>query len=367
MKAATLTPHEAQLLAHAHSAPLQMANLFTLDDWNSFAREEVPKPTLATFTTHEARLIYNSHLRIVSHPALDNALLRASLAFRANELRKEGFLDMVIDGPPGTGKSFTLRAIGRAYQVEVEKKERGRIPVVHITVPPDTDGTINWIWEIACFLGLNPPPKDPQALFDQRRVPDLTYAVTHVLARSGTRVILIDDIQRAAPDQLVPVLHYLDFLRSRYGIAVIFCGTGAAGIVQAARVRADHLMGSDAGLRERVKKQRVKANAPDPKGSTEPALSLLPVSWLDPIHCHEGDQETWLSVLKGFEGNLCLRNFSTHALSKHAAYLHKRTGGYLKQLSHLVCHAAVDAMRENGEEDITLERLELLRVGRDND
>lgn len=367
MKAATLTPDQEQVLAHAQSAPLRMRNLFTRDDWNRYVYEKVPKPELATFTTYEARLIYNNHLRLVSHPEFDKALLKASLAFRANEFRAEGFLDMVIDGPPGTGKSFTLRAIGREYQARVSGKEGGRIPVVHITAPIDADGKITWVWEIACFLGLNPPPKDEQALLDQRRLPDLTYPVTHVLARSQTRMILIDDIQRTTPDQLAPVLHYFDFLRSRYGIAVIFCGTGAAGIVQAARVRADHLTSAEAGLRERVAKQRAKAGLPKLPPSREPVPSLLPVTWLDPIHYHGADQNTWLSVLKGFEDNLCLRNLSAHCLTNHATDLHRQTGGYFKQLSQLVCQAAVDAMRKDGgEEDITLERLKCIRVGRDD-
>ncbi|WBP92054.1 AAA family ATPase [Kitasatospora cathayae] len=369
MKAATTqrTPREEQILAHAEAAPLRLRNLFTLDDWNWYVREKVEQPNLDTFATNNARLIYNSHLRLVAHPEFDRALLRASLTFRGNEHRTEGPLDTVIDGPAGTGKTFLLRAIGREYQAWVEGKEAGRIPVVHITVPHDTDGKVNWVWEIACFLGLNPPPKDDRALLDLKRLPDLTHPVTHVLARARTRMLLIDDIQRTTPDQLGPALHYFDYLRSRHGVATIFCGTGAADIVQAARVRVDNHRDADTNLRERVKTQRAKAGLPEPDPSKqEPVRSELSVTWLDPIHCHEADQKTSLKVLKGFEDNLCLHNLSEHALTQHAAYLHKRTGGYLKHLSHLICQAAVDAMRE-GDENITLERLTTIRVGHNDD
>ncbi|WP_380282494.1 ATP-binding protein [Kitasatospora purpeofusca] len=378
MKATTTrrTPRDEHVLDHAQTAPLRLRNLFTLDDWNQYVREEVQRPDPATcspagfpITDNDAPLIYNSHLRLVVHPEFEQALLRASLTLGANEHRAQGLLDMVIDGPAGTGKSFLLRAIGRDYQARVQKQDMSRIPVVHITVPHDADGKINWIWEIACFLGLNPPPKDHQALLDLKRLPDLTHTVTHVLAHARTRLLLIDDLQRTTPDQLGPALHYFDYLRSRYGITAIFCGTGAANIVQAARTRIDNHNNAETNLHERVKQQRAKAGLPKPKPLTEPMephRSALPVTWLDPLRCDEGSQETWLRVVKGFEDNLCLHNLGEHALTQHAAYLHKRTGGYLKHLSHLICQAAVNAMRE-GNENITLGRLTTIRVGRNDD
>ncbi|MFE2106931.1 ATP-binding protein [Kitasatospora sp. NPDC059463] len=305
MKASTTrrTPRDEHVLAHAQTAPLRFRNLFTLDDWNRYVREEVERPDLATcaptglpVADNDTRLIYNSHLKLVVYPEFERTLLRASLAFRANEHRAEGLLDMVIDGPAGTGKSFLLRAIGRDYQARVAKEDTSRIPVVHITVPYETDGKINWIWEIACFLGLNPPPKDNLALFDQKRLPDLIHPVTHVLARARTRILLIDDVQRTNADQLGPALHYFDYLRSRYRVATIFCGTGAADIVQSARIRVDNHKDAETNLQERVKQQRAKASLPDQEPPKEPkeqlVRSALPVTWLDPIHCHEGDQKT---------------------------------------------------------------------------
>jgi hypothetical protein len=45
-----------------------------------------------------------------------------------------------------------------------------------------------------------------------------------------------------------------------------------------------------------------------------------------------------------------------------AEYLHRRTGGYLKLLSQLICQAAITAI-EDGIEDITLELLKDIDVG----
>ncbi|MEV7026630.1 ATP-binding protein [Kitasatospora sp. NPDC093558] len=370
---------DERVLTHAQTTPLLPRWLFTLDGWNSHVREKVERPDLATcspagfpLSHDDRRLVYNSHLRLVLYPKFEQALLHAFHTFKANRHRSEGFLDRVIDGPAGTGKSYLLRAIGREYQAWVEGEDLSRatpsvIPVVHITVPYDSDGKVNWIWEIAHFLGLNPPPKDDQALWDQRRLPDMSIPVTHVLERAQTRMFLIDDIQRTNADQLGPALHYFDYLRTKFGIGTIFCGTGATDIIQAARVKADKLRDATTGLKERVNKDRVKAGASADLPKEQPVRSALPVTWLDPLQCHTAsEQEVWLKVLKGFEDNLCLHHLSEHALTKHAEYLHKRTGGHFKHLSHLVCQAAIDAM-EQGDEDITLERLARIHVGHNDD
>jgi hypothetical protein len=120
-------------------------------------------------------------------------------------------------------------------------------------------------------------------------------------------------LQRIHPDQLAPVLHYFDFLREQLGITTIFCGTGAREILRAARVKTDNLHEAQQGLSLRApliagpdgKEHKVLPQA-DP--------SRLPVTWLDPIPLYSGDQDTWPTILRGFEENLCLHQLSPHAL-----------------------------------------------------
>ncbi|MFI9325849.1 ATP-binding protein [Kitasatospora aureofaciens] len=362
-RTAAQTVADEQILRHAQAAAIHTPQLFTREGWNLFVRRDVVPvdlpdcaPAGTELDAYDPRLVYNSHLRVVRYPAFDDAMLRAAHTFQVNGNKTDGLLDTVIDGPPGTGKSLLLRAIGRALQQRIEKWHTDRIPVVHITTPYDQD-KVHWIWEIAGFLGLTSSPTSPHALRDFRRYPDLSVPVTLVLERAKTQIILIDDIQRSTVDALAPVLHYFDYLRSRLGIAVIFCGTGATDIVFAARTRIDRH--DEAFHHAALRAGPSAAKAPMTQRADR---SLLPVTWLDPLPRKAGEQHTWLKVLKGFENDLRLHHLSEHALSRHAAYLHDRTGGYLKHLAHLICQTAVAAI-EDGTEDITLELLTATHVG----
>jgi hypothetical protein len=360
--------HEQQILDQAQAAPMTPRWIFTLQGWDAYVHEMIQRPDLANspplgtpVSSDDPRLRYHGHLRLVSHPVFDAALLKTHRLLLANRNRREGLMDRVIDGPPGTGKTFLLRAIGRAFHKAIEELHDDRIPVVHITAPQDADNLVNWVWEIAEFLGLAPAPLTEDEARQPRRTPDLSQPVRHVLQRRWTQLLLVDGLQRVHPDQLAPVLHYFDFLREQLGITTIFCGTGAREILRAARVKADNL--SEA-------KQALILRAPlltGPDGKEHKVLphadpSRLPVTWLDPIPLYDGDQKTWPSILRGFEENLALHRLSPHALVREATYLHSRTGGYLKLLSQLICQAAITAI-EDGTEDITRDILDDTDIG----
>ncbi|MFF8352960.1 ATP-binding protein [Streptomyces chartreusis] len=367
-RAAARAERERQILDHARAAPMAPRWIFTLQGWNAYVHEMIKRPDLSDsaplgtpVTSDDARLRYHGHLLLVPNPAFDAALLKTHRLLLVNRNRREGLMDRVIDGLPGTGKSFLLRAIGREFQSSIEEAHEDRIPVVHIMAPQDADNLSNWVWAIADFLGLAPAPLTEDEVRQPRRPPDLSQAAWHVLERRWTQLLLVDGMQRVHPDQLVPVLHYFDRLREELGITTIFCGTGAREIVRAARVKADGLSGAHQGLSMRApvitgedgKEHKVLPQA-DP--------SRLPVTWLDPIPLYDGDQKTWPSIVRGFEEALCLHRLSPHALVNEAQYLHLRTGGYLRLLSQLICQAAVTAI-EDGIEDITPELLGDIDVG----
>lgn len=352
---------EAAVIQRSRTAPLPPhdtptpQSIFTLEGWNTYARGEANPPVLGerpdkkSITHSDARLLYHTHLLVVAHSSFDTILARTARALLVNANRREGLMDRCIDGWPGTGKTCLLRVIGRDYQQEVEKLHSDRIPVVHIQTPYEPDNTINWIWEIACFLGLDPAPKNAEELLQRRRYPDMSAAVHHVMQRTGTRLLLVDNIERARPDQLGEALHYLDFLREKLGVTTIFCGTGSRAIVDSARAQTDRH--GDLARHD---------PSTDPKAAQR--HSHLPMTWLAPFPLSQDTAPAWGSIVKGFENNLRLHDLSKGFLTRNAAYLHDRTGGYIKALSQLICQAAVHAILD-GTEDITMPTLEAIDLG----
>lgn len=83
------------------------------------------------------------------------------------------------------------------------------------------------------------------------------------------------------------------------------------------------------------------------------------MTWLHPLSLGTttDDQEMFLRVLASFEADLGLYRLEENALSKHAAELHRRTGGYFKALTYVISTAAVIAIR-TGSENITMKEID---------
>ncbi|MET8205853.1 ATP-binding protein [Streptomyces sp. NPDC005373] len=347
--------------------------IFSWEGWDRYVRTEFKPPDLldcapavVEVDEDDPRVDYHRHLLMIETAFLKDCLLRARGTFGVNGNRYEGLLDMVIDGPAGTGKTYLLRLIGRELQRRVEKHFDDRVPVVHITVPYDPENKLNWIWEIASFLALTPEPKSEAEARQSRRIPDLSLPVHTVMERKQTRLLLVDDIQRVSPSQLAPVLHYFDYLHTRLGITTIFCGTGATDIVHAARKGCDRRDDALWTAHQRLQPGATTAQLNAALAKEQNVRSLLPVTWVDPLPWSDDaeGQAPFLTVLKGYEKNLRMRKLSKDVLTQHAGYLHDRTGGYFLHLSQLICGAAVAGILD-GSEDITREHLEAIRVGRE--
>ena len=361
-------------IAHlVRTTPPLPAWIFTWEGWDRYVRTEFNPPDLldcapadVEVDEDDPRVDYHRHLLMIDTAFLKGCLLRARGTFGVNGSRYEGLLDMVIDGPAGTGKTYLLRLIGRELQRRVEKHFSDRVPVVHITVPHDPENELNWIWEIASFLALTPEPKSEGEARQLRRIPDLSLPVRAVLERKQTRLLLVDDIQRVSPGQLGPILHYFDYLRTRLGITTIFCGTGATDIVHAARKGCDRRDDALWTAHQRLQPKATTAELRAAVAKEQNVRSLLPVTWVDPLPYSDDaeGQAPFLTVLKGYEKNLRMRKLSKDVLTRHAQYLHDRTGGYFLYLSQLICGATVAGILD-GTEDITLDHLQAIRIGRE--
>ncbi|MFG3187108.1 AAA family ATPase [Streptomyces nigra] len=312
---------EARLRQQLKDTPMRPLPLFQLTGWTHFVDEEVNPPVLASGSspaegrkTDEQAISYHRHLRMVPTDAMTHMQQAVVEAVHRNSGCREGLMDHVIDGPAGTGKTCLLRAVGRTAQQEIEAATNGRrpntIPVVHITTPADPELRVNWVWEIGSYLGLNPEPKSLAEVLEMRRHQDVTLPVNYVLETAQTRLLLIDDINRASPQQLANVLPYFDYLRDKLGISLIFCGTGASHLLHQARILAGDLTRVSEENRLRLQ----QADRPPAPVSPSPT-ALLPVTWLHPLPLgtEAKEQEVFRRVLASFEADLSLYRLEEHA------------------------------------------------------
>ncbi|MEJ8653753.1 ATP-binding protein [Streptomyces sp. MS1.AVA.3] len=353
---------EARLRQQLQDTPMRPLPLFQLTGWTHFVDEDVDPPALAPGSSpaadrkeDEQAIAYHRHLRMVPTDAMTHMQDMVVKAVHGNNGRRDGLMDHVIDGPAGTGKTCLLRAIGRTAQREIEAATNGRqantIPVVHITTPADPEPRVNWLWEIGSYLGLNPEPKSLAEVLEMRRHQDVTLPVNYVLETAQTRLLLIDDINRASPQHLANVLPYFDYLRDKLGISIVFCGTGASHRLHQARILAGDLIRVSEENRVRLERSGRPAEPVSPSPT-----ALLPVTWLHPLPLDTKDDETFRRVLASFEADLSLYRLEENALSTHAVTLHQRTGGYFKALAYVISTAAVIAIR-SGSENITMKEI----------
>jgi len=309
--------------------------------WQAFAasRPEPPNwadcaPRGTKVTDHDPRLLFHGQMRYVRTPAYNTVLLMAHDQMRANRTRARSRAGIIIHGPRNTGKTVLLQSLGLYYERKIQRlyaKDENRTPVIALSVPaPMHGGMRNWAGAFAKFLGLE---RDGGS--------DPTRAVCHVMRASGTLLVLIDGIERLrGRDDARQTFAFLDYISEQTGATFVYCGRGARAIV---------------GPRTADTQTALLVNE-EPWGDH----AVLRTSRIDFSDQGKG---TFATIVDGFDKDLRLFEHQRKDLTALSPYLHKRSKGYLRALSQLVCQGAQKAII-TGEERITEELLDSLYLGR---
>ncbi|MDX3078627.1 ATP-binding protein [Streptomyces sp. MI02-7b] len=313
----------------------------TLGNWRASVKRVMDPPDLADcaplnieLAADDPRFLFHGRMRPVRTPAINAALKVVHVQLRANAQRETGRIGVVIEGPRGTGKTTLMQYIGRHHEQRLDdlyEPDEDRIPVIALSVPAQgRGGSRNWAAAFAYFLGL-----------ERDGGTDPTRSICHVMRHSGTKLVLIDGIERLQPGADVQQsFAFLEHISDETGATFVYCGRGSRSIV-------------DPMLRDRETKPE---NNEDPWGDH-------PVLVTSRLGYDQTGKDRFRRIVNEFEKDLRLFHPEPGDLTKLAPILHLRSKGYLRALSQLISQAAQQAMLTK-QERITEGLLDTLTVGR---
>jgi hypothetical protein len=267
--------------------------------------------------TREQRLDYHSEFVVVSTPAMTRVSLELRRMLILNR-RQRGTArrGLIVSGLPSTGKTTTLMELGRIFELTDRLRHPGatdRLPVAYVAVPPAATPKM-LVSEFARFLGVPVQRRMNQA--------QITDAVCATLGELRTQLVLVDDIHlldtrtRSGAETSDQIKH----LGERIAATFIYAGVDVDTSPLLVGARGQQLAGRFKLLR----------NDPLPHGTAE-------------------QQRTWTELVTDLESALRLRHHRPGTLARIAPYLHRRTGGVIGSLSHLIREAAVTAITDTTE------------------
>lgn len=297
----------------------------TWREWTRFVGTEPPcLPGTGPWSAKE-RLDYHSRFVILSTPTMAKislTLRRLMILNRQhNGTARRGLL---ISGPPTTGKTTTLQQLGRTFHLADQARRIGsdqRLPVVFLSVPPAATPKM-LVSELARFLDL-PIGKT----MNQARITDIVCAALHDLA---TQLVLVDDVHLLNTRTRIgaETSDQMKHLSERIPATFVYAGVA---------IEASPLLTGNRGAQLAGRFKMVR-NPPLAYGST-------------------AQRTAWEGLVRGMDQALRLKAHRPDALTRHAAYLHQRSGGRIGSLSALVREAAIAAILD-GTEKITKQLLD---------
>lgn len=311
----------------------------TLTNWRT-AVDQAPKPpelgpaTGGIIGPDDPRLLFHGNMRPVRTPAISSAELVVHRQLMANARRTRGRIGILVDGPANTGKSELLAWIGQNYERRINERygpNVDRIPVIALSVPAKTGGSRDWPASFARFLGLDheQPDRDP------------TDSVCYIMRHCHTQLVLIDGMERLEPGaDTEHSLAFLKYISDETGATFVYCGRNSRAIVE--RMSSDH---------------------EKPLAEEQDRWHDHPLLMTSPLGFDRTGRERLHHIVNEFDKDLRLHNHQPGDLAMLASQLHRRSKGYMRALSQLICQAAQEAIL-TGEERITPALFEGLAVGK---
>lgn len=289
----------------------------TLEGWRSFVDAEpadlapLPSSDLEALTParrelyDEQRISYHSELVIVQTSTVRSVIHQGRLLTMLNQREVSARRGLVVSGPWASGKTTAIKQLGKTHELRINRRYPGqnRIPVVYITTPPKGSPR-KLASEFANFLGI---PQRPR-----HNVTDIADAVCQVLTDARTDLVIVDEIHNLnlATSAGEDMSDHLKYFAEHLPATFVYAGINVEN------------SGLFSGLRGRQISARsvLKTTGPFPYG------------------------EEFRSLIATLEDALRLHDHAAGTLTRNARYLHRRTGGGISSLSHLIRQAAISAI-----------------------
>ncbi|MFF4392535.1 AAA family ATPase [Streptomyces sp. NPDC001552] len=314
--------------------------LTTKEGWRHFvAHEPVPSRLLTAaekaalplnerLREEDRRREYHADLPMVNTPTIRKVIATSRLLIQLNRNQISARRGVILSGASGTGKTTALTQLGRAHELAIRKRhprDRNRLPVVYVTVPPAATPKM-LAMEFARFFGL--------ALPTRVNVTDIVDAVCATAAHVHVDLVLVDELHNLnlATRSGAEASDQLKYFAERLPATFAYAGIDIES------------QGLFAGTRGRQIAGR---------------FVVIPAAAFS--HAAADDHETWRALVGTLESMLQLHNHTPGTLTGLSEYIFHRTGGMIGSLSQLIRGAAVLAIEDESER-ITEELLALVPV-----
>ena len=271
----------------------------------------------------EARLNYPSEMIIVATSTVREVARQGRLLTLLNRGEVSARRGLIVSGQQTTGKTTALKQPGRTHELMVRQRHPGRladrIPVVYVTTPPNGSPR-KLAMEFARFLGLPPARRGCNTT-------DIADAVCQIMLEARVDLVLVDELHNlnlataAGEDMSDHLKYFTEHLPATFVMAGIEVERRLSG------VRGKQILGRSVLIR----------TGPFPY------------------------DDEWKAMTATLEGALRLHHHQLGTLLRNARYLHRRTGGMIGSLSHLVRASAQMAILE-GHEAITRKLMDTIPV-----